>query len=138
MEKRAIIAALLMAGLLIAYQSFFMQPVESPPPPKAEAPGAKPVAAPAPAPTPVAAPATAAPVATPSVPDRSAIVETPLYRAAISSRGGAITIWDVPVEVGRQKGAANCTSHAPAHRELTSSPFASVHEEPPGDLTTTS
>jgi len=95
MEKRAIIAALLMAGLLIAYQSFFMQPVESPPPPKAEAPGAKPVVAPAPAPTPVAAPATAAPVATPSVPDRSAMVETPLYRAAISSRGGVITVWDV-------------------------------------------
>ena len=100
MEKRAIIAALLMAGLLIAYQTFFMQPAEVPAPPKAEAPGAKPATAPAPTPTPVVAPAAvapaaAAPVATPSVPDRTATVETPLYRAAISSRGGVITVWDV-------------------------------------------
>ena len=96
MEKRAIIAALLMAGLLIAYQTFFMQPAETPPPPtKAETPGAKPAATPAPAPAPLVAPATAAPVATPSVPDRTATVETPLYRAAISSRGGVIKVWDV-------------------------------------------
>jgi YidC/Oxa1 family membrane protein insertase len=97
MEKRAIIAALLMAGLLIAYQTFFMQPAEvPPPPPKAEAPGAKPAPSPAPVAAPAAvAPAAAAPVAVQSVPDRTATVETPLYRAAISSRGGVITVWDV-------------------------------------------
>ena len=94
MERRAIIAALLMAALLIAYQTFFMQSTENPPPPpKAEAPGQKPAAAPAPAPAPT--PAAAAPLAAPTVPDRTASVETPLYRAAISSRGGAITVWDV-------------------------------------------
>ncbi len=94
MEKRAIIAALLMAGLLIAYQTFFMQPAETPPqPPKAESPGPKPAAAPTATPAP--SPAAAAPLAAPSVPDRMATVETPLYRAEISSRGGAITVWDV-------------------------------------------
>jgi len=97
MEKRAIIAALLMAGLLIAYQTFFMQPAEvPPPPPKAEAPGVKPVPSPAPVAAPAAvAPAAAAPLGAPAVPDRTATVETPLYRAAISSRGGVITVWDV-------------------------------------------
>ena len=94
MERRAIIAALLMAALLIAYQTFFMQSTENPPPPpKAETPGTKPATAPAPAPAPT--PAAAAPLAAPTVPDRTASVETPLYRAAISSRGGAITVWDV-------------------------------------------
>src|SRR5437016_8901514 len=94
MERRAIIAALLMAALLIAYQTFFMQPTENPPPPpKAETPGQKPAAAPAP--VPAQSPAAAAPLATPNVPDRTATVQTPLYRAAISSRGGAITVWDV-------------------------------------------
>src|SRR6266446_812771 len=94
MEKRAIIAALLMAGLLIAYQTFFMQPTEPPPqPPKVESPGPKPAAAPTATPAP--SPAAAAPLAAPSVSDRTATVETPLYRAEISSRGGAITVWDV-------------------------------------------
>src|SRR6266481_5835245 len=68
MEKRAIVAALLMAGLLILYQSFFAHTPEPPPPaPKAEVPAAKPAApsttspvtpspaAAAPAPIPVAA-----------------------------------------------------------------------------------
>ena len=91
-RKIAIIAALLMAVLLIAYQTFFMQSTENPPPlPKAETPGTKPAPAPAPAPAPT--PAAAAPLAAPTVPDRTASVETPLYRAAISSRGGAITVW---------------------------------------------
>src|SRR3972149_1901541 len=93
MEKRAIIAALLMAGLLIAYQSFFMRPSETPaPPPKADAPAPKPGPSPAPAPFAVAPPAgapAAAPVPGPpvpvpvaAVPDRTAVVETPLFRAA--------------------------------------------------------
>ena len=64
MNRRAsrllVIIALLMAGLLIAYQTFFMQPAENPvPPPKAEAPGPKPAAAPAPIPAP--SPAAAGP-----------------------------------------------------------------------------
>src|SRR5207253_4418612 len=48
-----------------------------------------------PAPAPAPTHAAAAPLAAPTVPDRTATVQTPLYRAAISSRGGAITVWDV-------------------------------------------
>jgi YidC/Oxa1 family membrane protein insertase len=96
MEKRAIIAALLMAGLLIAYQTFFMHSPETPPPPKAEAPGPRPVASPAPAPA--STPATAAvpsPVPVAAVPPRTARVDGPLYKAQISSRGGDLSAWEL-------------------------------------------
>src|SRR4029434_6829252 len=65
MEKRAIVAALLMAGLLILYQSFFAHIPQAPPPAqKADAPAAK--SAPSSAPSPgTPAPAAAAPVAVP-------------------------------------------------------------------------
>src|SRR3989338_9883743 len=72
MEKRAIIAALLMAGLLIAYQTFFMQSPETPLAPKAEAPGPKPGASPVPAPVAVAVPS---PVPVAAVPLRTARVD---------------------------------------------------------------
>jgi len=91
MEKRAILAAMLMAGLLIAYQALFTPPAPEAPPP------AKTTQAPAPAaPTPVAGvppvpPPTAAPA--PVVPERSATIDTPLYRAVVSSGGGAFREW---------------------------------------------
>ena len=96
MEKRAIIAALLMAGLLIAYQTFFMHSPENPPPPKAEAPGPKPALPPAPAPasTPVAA-AVPSPVPVAAVPLRTARVDGPLYKAQVSSRGGDLSAWEL-------------------------------------------
>jgi YidC/Oxa1 family membrane protein insertase len=94
MEKRAIIAALLMAGLLIVYQTFFAQAPESPPPPKAEAPSAKPAVSPAPASAP-AQPAAALPVAVAAVPLRTARVDGPLYKAQISSRGGDLSAWEL-------------------------------------------
>jgi len=96
MEKRAIIAALLMAGLLIAYQTFFMHSPETPPPPKAEAPGPKPVASPAPVPasTPAAA-AVPSPVPVAAVPLRTARVDGPLYKAQVSSRGGDLSAWEL-------------------------------------------
>jgi hypothetical protein len=96
MEKRAIIAALLMAGLLIAYQTFFMQAPEVPVPPKAEAPGPKPVTSPAPAPA--SSPAAAAvpsPVPVAAVPARTARVEAPLYKAHVSSHGGDLSAWEL-------------------------------------------
>ena len=96
MEKRAIIAALLMAGLLIAYQTFFMHSADTPPPPKAEAPGPKTAASPAPAPaaTPAAA-AVASPVPVAAVPARTARVGGPLYKAQVSSRGGDLSAWEL-------------------------------------------
>ena len=95
MEKRAIIAALLMAGLLIAYQTFFMHAPE-PPPPKAEAPEPKPVTSPAPAPSPTAAAAAApAPVPLAPVPLRTARIDGPLYKAQVTSRGGDLSAWEL-------------------------------------------
>ena len=96
MEKRAIIAALLMAGLLIAYQTFFMQAPEVPVPPKAVAPGPKPVSSPVPAPA--SSPAAAAvpsPVPVAAVPARTARVEGPLYKAQVSSHGGDLSTWEL-------------------------------------------
>lgn len=93
MEKRALLAALLMAALLVVYQTFFF-----PAPP--EAPTPKPPAAtqPAPvaqAPAPPAAPVAPRPAAAPSPAaprplQRLAAVDTPLYRAVVSSEGGKL------------------------------------------------
>lgn len=94
MEKRALLAALLMAALLVIYQAFFFPaPQETPtqkpptamqPPPVAEAP------APPPAP-PTAPPAVATPRAEMPRPlQRLATVDAPLYRAVVSSEGGKL------------------------------------------------
>ncbi|MGH7344977.1 MAG: membrane protein insertase YidC [Candidatus Rokuibacteriota bacterium] len=90
MEKRAIVAAVLMAAVFLVYQTFFFPeppaPASKPPvettsqPPTAPAPAA-------PATTPVA-PARAAQAARP--PQRLATVEAPLYRDVVSSEGGKI------------------------------------------------
>jgi len=98
MEKRAIVAALLMAGLLIVYQTFFIHTEPPPPAPKAEAPAAaKPGGSPAtgtPAPPapPLAAPA---PVPVAAVPQKTANVTAPLYKAQVSSRGGDLSVWEL-------------------------------------------
>ncbi len=90
MEKRAILAAVLMAAVFIVYQMFFFP--ESPVPQKPPAPTAAQSAAPT-TPPPSAPPATpAAPTArapqTPRPPQRLSTVEAPLYRTVVSSEGG--------------------------------------------------
>src|SRR5512132_1508389 len=94
MEKRAIIAALLMAGLLIVYQTLFVQAPESPPPPaqKSAAPAPKGAPQPAPPASPLAPPAAQA---APLVPERSARITGPLYRAGVTSRGGELSSWEL-------------------------------------------
>ena len=97
MEKRAIVAALLMAGLLILYQTLFVHAPETPPPtPKAEVPAAKPSAPPAPGPA-GPSPAAAAPVPVPmaAVPLKTAQVSGPLYKAQVSSHGGDLSAWEL-------------------------------------------
>ncbi|HKZ05644.1 MAG TPA: membrane protein insertase YidC [Methylomirabilota bacterium] len=101
MEKRVILAAMLMAGLLMVYQMFFLPPpAQTPPPAKTEAP------APAQAPPPPAgqsAPAqpSAAPTpppvaaATPAVPDRAVRIEGPLYQGTVTNRGGQLRDWEL-------------------------------------------
>jgi len=96
MEKRAILAALLMAGLLMVYQILFVKPQEPQPPAPAQQKSA-PVAS-APMAAAPAVPSSATPVPpkeAPVVPERHAVVETPLYRATLSSRGGRFTAWEL-------------------------------------------
>jgi YidC/Oxa1 family membrane protein insertase len=94
MEKRAILAALLMAGMLILYQVLF---VKTPPPqnsPAQEQKEAAPVAAPPVTERPSVA-VTVPPKEAPAVPQRRISVETPLFRAVISSQGGRLEAWDL-------------------------------------------
>jgi YidC/Oxa1 family membrane protein insertase len=93
MEKRAILAAALMAAVFIVFQMFF-----SPEPPPPQKPPAETAAQPTPAPTstpsaPPPAPTQPAPVRstqTPRPPQTLATVEAPLYRDVISSEGGKL------------------------------------------------
>ena len=115
MEKRAIIAAMLMAGLLMVYQFFFVKPEPQHPAPagqKAEAPisqGSSPPAAPTPGPVPVTSPPPAKEI--PRPPERTAVVDTPLYRAEVGSNGGEIKAWvlryrgEKPLVVGGLTGS---------------------------------
>ena len=97
MEKRAILAAILMAGLLVLYQALFFPSVQEPRPP-----GEKPAEqVPAPSPplqaqapvaaSPPLAPAPARPLPRPE--QRTAVVESPLYHAVVSSEGGKLQEW---------------------------------------------
>ena len=98
MEKRAIVAAMLMAGLLLVYQYLFVTPQETkqaPAPQKAEAPPAPATAPSPPPPLPSARPPLPAKDLPLQVPERTVVVETPLYRAVIASPGGAIQGWDL-------------------------------------------
>lgn len=98
MEKRAILAAVLMAGLLFVYQYWFStvpEPERAMPQktePAATAPSGTPIATPAALPTPSAPPS---PTPAPPVPERTAVVETPLYRAVVASAGGALREWQL-------------------------------------------
>jgi YidC/Oxa1 family membrane protein insertase len=94
MEKRAILAAVLMAAVFIVYQMFFFP--EPPPQKPPEKPAAQTTSQPAPAPTPApSAPAAAAAAPAPSSQaprplQRLVTVESPLYRAVVSSEGGKL------------------------------------------------
>jgi len=98
MEKRAILAAVLMAALLIVYQAYFFPSSQpSSPPQEHQAPAAQPApvspaaATPPAAPTQSPLPPAATPVARP--PQRTAAVDGPLYRAIVSSEGAKLLEW---------------------------------------------
>src|SRR5207244_6197531 len=98
MEKRAILAAVLMAALLIVYQAYFFPSSQpSSPPQEHQAPAAQPAPASPAAATPPAAPTQSplppvgAPVARP--PQRTAAVDGPLSRAIVSSEGAKLLEW---------------------------------------------
>lgn len=130
MERRAILAAVLMAALLIVYQTFFLTPPEQPgpgtaTPPKADAPPtappvqAPPVAAPPPPQEPAPRPPSG-----PRPPQRLARVEGPLYRAVVSSEGGKLQEFtlryrgDKPMVVLGELGPAGLTLESGGVREV--------------------
>jgi YidC/Oxa1 family membrane protein insertase len=94
-EKRAILAAVLIAGLLLLYQVLFVPaPIE---PTRVEAPAAteasresKALLPKEPSRPPVEPPR---PIAVPSIAERVTTIETPVYRAAIATRGGTFVEW---------------------------------------------
>jgi YidC/Oxa1 family membrane protein insertase len=88
MEKRALIAALLMAALLVVYQMFFFPTPQEAPAPRPVAPPATP--APPSAARPLSAASTTPPPAAPRPLQRLASVETPHYSAVVSSEGGKL------------------------------------------------
>jgi YidC/Oxa1 family membrane protein insertase len=97
MEKRAILAAVLMAALLIVYQTFFL-PVPPPPEQQAQAPKgpSTPPAPVAPPPAPAAPPASPSTAQQPAAPrplQRTVPLDTPLYHAVVSSEGGKLLEW---------------------------------------------
>ncbi|PWU18092.1 MAG: hypothetical protein C5B48_15145 [Candidatus Rokuibacteriota bacterium] len=96
MEKRAILAAVLMAALLMIYQILFVKPPEPQPAGRSEqkeTPAPPHQSGPTePAPSPVMQ---VAPKEAPSVPERQAVVDTPLYRAVVESKGGRLGAWEL-------------------------------------------
>jgi YidC/Oxa1 family membrane protein insertase len=98
MEKRAILAALLMAGLLMIYQLWFVPQQPQHPVSTIQQKDQKERPAPA-VPTAQEPPSTAAvpvqPKEVSAVPEHKATIETPLYRAALSSNGGRLVDWDL-------------------------------------------
>src|SRR5262245_6081127 len=99
MEKRAILAAVLMAGLLILYQVLFFPSTQEVPPSRPDKPPAQTQApreappAPTPAPPPAAVPAP--PRERPRLPQRTVVVDGPLYHAVVSSEGGKLQEWNL-------------------------------------------
>ena len=102
MDKRTTLALLLMAALLMAYQIFmpiFMPepPPEPKPAPKVEAPASPAPAASRPAAGAVTSSGTPAPSPkdAPTVPERTAVIDTPLYHAAVATTGGQVKAWNL-------------------------------------------
>jgi YidC/Oxa1 family membrane protein insertase len=145
MEKRAILAAVLMAALLVVYQALFSPaPEPEKAPQKAET---KAVTPPAPAPVATAPAAPPTPSPTAEVPDRTATVDTPLYRAVVTSQGGDLKEWElkyrgqkpmvVPGVLG-PRGLSVERAGAPAQAlrfQLSGEAVALGRDKPQGELT---
>ena len=143
MEKRAILAAVLMAGLLILYQFLFVKtpPPQNAPPEERRQEEAAPSQAKAGS-LPVAEAVPPSPKEAPAVPEQKARIETPLYRAVVSSDGGRLDRWDLiyrgikPMIVPGELGPAGLTvaeSGGPPRRiQMAISPDALSLTQDPG------
>ena len=120
MEKRALIAAVLMAALLVVYQMFFFPTPQEAPAPRPAAQTATPATPPLAPPTP-ATPAAPRPPA-PRPLQRLATVETPRYNAVVSSEGGKLQEFvlkyrgDKPMVIVGDLGPAGLLIAADANR----------------------
>lgn len=90
LERRAILAAVLMAALLVVYQAYFAPVPEPPKPPEATKPESQPKPA---AEIPLLPTKPLVPVAEAAPLPRTATVDSPLYRAVVSSEGGKLLEW---------------------------------------------
>jgi YidC/Oxa1 family membrane protein insertase len=149
MERRAILAAVLMAALLIVYQTFFLGPTESPQKPTQGQAPAPPPAVPAPPPArveepprPPAAPRAARPA------QKLARVESPRYVAVVSSEGGKLQEFslryrgDKPMVVVGAMGPAGLlidsgNGPVPAPLELAQQTVELTAQQPVADLALT-
>jgi YidC/Oxa1 family membrane protein insertase len=95
MDKRTTLALLLMAALLMIYPAIFMRQEPARSPQKAEAPATSAKKAEEPATPPPAAATSVPPKEAPAAPERTTVVETPLYRAEVASVGGKIQGWEL-------------------------------------------
>jgi YidC/Oxa1 family membrane protein insertase len=147
MEKRAILAAVLMAALLVVYQTFFLGPGE--PPPKSQQEQQAPVKPPpvpqAVAPPPVADTPQAPPASRARPAQRLARVESPRFVAVVSSEGGKLQEFnlryrgDKPMVIVGSLGPSGLIVDAgggrePVPLELSAESLALGAERPVGDL----
>jgi YidC/Oxa1 family membrane protein insertase len=95
MDKRTTLALLLMAALLMIYPAIFMRQESERPPQKAETPATTARKAETPATPPPDAATAVPPKEAPAAPERTTVVETPLYRAEVASVGGKIQGWEL-------------------------------------------
>lgn len=95
MDKRTTLALLLMAALLMIYPAIFMRQEPERITQKTEAPAAPSKQAETMAPSTQTLAAPLPPKEAPAAPERTAIVETPLYRAEIGSAGGRVQGWQL-------------------------------------------
>ena len=95
MDKRTTLALLLMAALLMIYPAIFMRQEPERAPHKTEAPPTPAKQAETPEPPIPAAATPLPPKEATAAPERTAVVETPLYRAEIVSAGGKIQGWEL-------------------------------------------
>src|SRR4029434_9338296 len=95
MDKRTTLALLLMAALLMIYPAIFMRQEPERAPQKTETPATQPKQVETVAPPTQATAAPLTPKEAPAVPERTAVVETPLYGAEISSAGGRVQGWEL-------------------------------------------
>src|SRR6185369_9915127 len=129
MEKRAILAAVLMAVVFIVYQMFFFP--ETPPPPAkpqpAQTASEPPTAAAPPAPAQTASSPASTPVTQTARPPQSLVkVESPLYRAVVSSEGGKLQ--ELVLRYRGEKPMVIIGDLGPAGLQLAADPSA------PGDV----